>query len=302
MNVPAPSMCQKINSVFDRAYASSHAEADLFLSNLRIFGNVKRFVVSRMGSTGSSWLVKLLNGHPEVHCSHEGLLAQVYPSHQFTGRDVLRFIEYFAWDAKHEAYGVLGDVGSAYFSHLRYLPSFTTALLVRHPARMLNTRLTVYPHDQSFSAIPADSRMCIQELWGIDLHDYEPIDQIFLHDTWTFGSQVFALDQADLVIRLEDLQEVENCLRILHALTGLDYSRTLVEEAILKRVNRRTHGDRSIAEIVAGFSARQRDWYRVMLSDILPSFGYDLLDETRCGRVPVQSVSADDIADCEKSA
>jgi hypothetical protein len=302
VNVSAPSMCQQISSVFDRVYASSHADVDVCLSNLRIIGNVKRFIVSRMGSTGSSWLAKLLNAHPEVYCSHEGMMARVYPSNQLTARDVLQFIEYFAWDAKHEAYSVLGDVGSAFISHLHYLPSFTTALLVRHPARMLNTRLTVYPADQSFSAIPADSRMCIQDLWGIDLQDYEPIDQIFLHDTWTFASQVWVLDKADLVIRLEELQEVENCLRILHSLTGLEYSRTLVEEAILNRVNRRTHGDKSISEIVAGFTARQRDWYRVMLSEILPSFGYDLLDETPYGELPAQSVAAGDIVDFEKSA
>ena len=295
-------MCQQINSVFDRVNASAHAEVDVCLSNLRVIGNVKRFIISRMGSTGSSWLAKLLNAHPEVYCSHEGMMAHVYPSDQLTARDVLEFIGYFAWDAKHEAYSVLGDVGSAFISHLHYLTSFTTALLVRHPARMLNTRLTVYPNDQSFSAIPADSQVCIQELWGINLNDYEPIDQIFLHDTWTFASQVWVLDKADLLIRLEELQEVENCRRILHALTGLEYSPTLVEEAILKRVHRRTDGDKSISEIVAGFTARQRDWYRVMLTDVLPSFGYELLDETPCGKLPAQSVPAGDIADYEKSA
>jgi hypothetical protein len=296
-------MCREISSVFDRVYAPARAEAELRLSNLRIVGNIKRFIICRMGSTGSTWFVKLLNAHPEVHCSLEGMLAQLYPSDQFTPHDVLRFIEYFAWDAQHEAYRVLGDVGSVLRYHLACLPEFTTALLVRHPARILNTRLTVYPNDQSFSAIPAESRTCIKELWNIDLHDYEPIDQIFLHDTWTFATQFCVMDQADLVIRLEDLQEVENCLKTLHSLTGLDYSRTLVEEAALKRVNRRTHGDRSISQIVAGFTARQRDWYRLMLTDVVPSFGYDLLDDPapRCMR-PTQSVLAGDIADNERSA
>lgn len=295
-------MCLQISSVFDRVYSPACAEAEVCLANLQINGNVRRFLISRMGSTGSSWLAKLLNGHPEVYCSHEGVLTRLYPFDRLDSRDVIRFIRYFAWDSKHEAYRVLGDVGSAFFYHLRCLSSFTTALLVRHPARILNTRLTVYPRDQSFTTIPTESRTCIKELWGIDLYDYEPIDQIFLHDTWTFAAQLRVLDDADLVIRLEDLQQVENCLRILHALTGLDYSRTLVEEATLKRVNRRTHGAPSIAEIVAGFTSRQRDWYRLMLADVVPNFGYDLLDETRCERVPVQSVFADDIAGREKSA
>ncbi len=300
-------MCQQINSVVDRVFAPAYAEAELCLSNLRVNGNVKRFFISRMGSTGSSWLAKLLNGHPDVYCSHEGVVARLYPSGQLSSRDVIRFIEYFAWDAKHEAYRVLGDVGSAFFCHLPCLPKFTTALLVRHPARILNTRLTVYPQDQSFSAIPAESRTCIEELWGLDLDDYEPIDRIFLHDMFTFASQVWVLDKTDLVIRLEDLQDVENCLRTLHSLTGLEYSRTLVEEATLKRVNQRTEGAGSISEIVAGFTARQRDWYRIMLSDVVPYFGYDLLDEPaprgdEKKMLPAQSVLAADIAPYKKSA
>ncbi len=280
VNASVPSISQQISSVVERVYAPALAEVEAGFSNLRIVGNVQRFIISRMGSTGSTWFAKLLNGHPEVYCSHEGIMAQIYPSKGFDASDVTRFIKYFAWNAKHEAYRALGDVGSAFFCHLRWLPAFTTALLVRHPARILNTRLTVYPRDQSFSAVPAESHACIQELWGIDLQHYEPIDQIFLHDTWTFATQVWVLDKANLVIRIEDLQEVENCLSILHSLTGLEYSRTLVEEATLNRVNRRSHGDKSIAEIVAGFTPRQRDWYRLMLSDILPSFGYDLQDET----------------------
>jgi hypothetical protein len=295
-------MCQQVGSVFDRVYGPACADAEVCLSNLTVNGNVRRFLIGRMGSTGSSWLAKLLNGHPEVYCSHEGIVAQLYPSLQINSEEIIRFIEHFAWNAKHEAYRVLGDVGSVFCWHLPLVPTFTTALLVRHPARILNTRLTVYHKDQSFSAIPPESRTCIQDLWGIDLHDYEPIDRIFLHDMWTFASQVRVLDRVDLLIRLEDLQEVENCLRILHTLTGLDYRRSLVEEATQKRENRRTHGARSISEIVAGFSARQRDWYRLLLSDVLPSFGYELLDETPCGKVPAQRVGSGDISEHEKTA
>ena len=256
------------------------------LSNLKINGNVKRFVISRMGSTGSGWLAKLLNAHPDVHCTHEGVLAHVYPASQYTDRDVIRFIEYFAWDAKHEAYQVLGDVGSVFYYHLGSLPSFTTAILVRHPARLLNTRLTVYPTDQSFSQIAPETHAAIREMWGIDLHNYEPIDQIFLHDTFIFASQVWAFEKTDLVIRIEDMREVENCQRILKSLTGLDYSSAIIEQVSQRRVNQRTQGAKSISEIVAGFSARQRDWYKMMLSDIVPCFGYGLFDEAEHGILP----------------
>jgi hypothetical protein len=120
-------------------------------------------------------------------------------------------------------------------------------------------------------------------MWGIDLHHYEPIDQIFLHDTFTFASQLWAFDKAALVIRIEDMREVENCHRILKSLTGLDYSPALIEQATVRRVNQRTHGTQSISEIVAGFTARQRDWYKTMLADIVPYFGYGLLHELEHG-------------------
>ncbi len=280
------SIGQRIVSLINQVHGPALSDIALRLSNLKVIGDSKRFVITRMGSTGSTWLAKLLNSHPDVYCSHEGFLAQVFPANQADGADILRFIEYFAWDTKHEAYRAIGDVGSVWPGHFAGLPTFTTAILLRHPARILNTRLSVYPTDQSFSAIPVISRTCIQELWGIDLNDYEPIDRIFLHDTFTFASQVWTLDKADLVIRIEDMREVENCQNTLKALTGVDYSRTLIEQANAGRVNQRSRGPELIVDVVAGFTARQRDWYTLMLSDILPHFGYHLLDEVDSGTLP----------------
>jgi hypothetical protein len=279
VNLLASSLCQEIISVVDRANASTHALVELHLSNLKVLGNVNRFVISRMGSTGSTWLAKLLNAHPDVYCTHEGFLARVYPADHSSHEDILRFIDYFAWDTKHEAYRVLGDVGSVWPRHFAFLPSFTTAILVRHPARILKTRLAVYPKDQSFSEIPSETRSKIRQIWGVDIREYDPIDQIFLHDTFTFASQIWAIDKADLLIRIEDMQEAENCHRILRSLTGLDFSHTIVEQATQRRVNQRTPDTNSVSEIVAGFTSRQRDWYKLMLSDIVPYFGYGLLDD-----------------------
>jgi hypothetical protein len=107
MNLLALSLCQEIISVVDRANASTHALVELHLSNLKVLGNVNRFVMSRIGSTGSTWLAKLLNAHPDVYCTHEGFLARVYPADHPSHEDILRFIEYFAWDTQHEAYRVL---------------------------------------------------------------------------------------------------------------------------------------------------------------------------------------------------
>jgi adenylyl-sulfate kinase len=268
-----------IKSLIERVFADELAEIASRLSRLTVKGETRRFVVSRMGSTGSTWLAKLLNSHPEVYCSHEEVASRVYPATECTGEDVLKFIQCFACDTKHGAYQAIGDVGSVWTSHLPSLPMFRTAILVRHPARLLKTRLTVYPVDQAFSAIPIESRVCIRELLGIDMHCLQPIDQIFLHDLLIFASQIRTLDKADLVIRIEDLQEVEECQSTLKALTGLDYDRAVVENAVRNRINRRTNGPAQISQIVEGFTAHQREWYRAMLSDVAPRLGYSLFDD-----------------------
>ncbi len=54
------------------------------LSKLDIRGEHHRFLVNRMGSSGSTWLVKLLNSHPDVFCYHEGVLAQIYPHKSYS--------------------------------------------------------------------------------------------------------------------------------------------------------------------------------------------------------------------------
>jgi hypothetical protein len=51
----------------------------------------------------------------------------------------------------------------------------------------------------------------------------------------------WALDKTHLVIGIEDMQDVEHCLGTMKALTGVEYDRAPVEEAWIKRVNRRNH-------------------------------------------------------------
>ncbi|PYX15489.1 MAG: hypothetical protein DMG84_11255 [Acidobacteria bacterium] len=73
------------------------------LSKLDIRGEHHRFLVNRMGSSGSTWLVKLLNSHPDVFCYHEGVLAQIYPLKSYTSEHVVNFIRWLAWDDMHAA-------------------------------------------------------------------------------------------------------------------------------------------------------------------------------------------------------
>lgn len=226
-----------------------------------------------MGSTGSAWLAKLLNSHPDVFCSHEGVAARAYPAHSYDHSDIIRFLGWLAWDTMHGAYTVIGDIGSVWQSHAAALRGFKTAVLMRHPAYLLNTRLTTYPNDQSFTAITSDSD--VRQLWGIDMGACDPLDRVFLHDLFTFACQTWAAERAIRLIRIEDMANTARCLRELKHLTGLDYDPALVERASRQRVNQRARPT-TVPEIVANFTPRQREWYRLILHEAAPRLGYDL--------------------------
>lgn len=257
------------------------------LSDLKIEGRFRRFLIARMGSTGSAWLAKLLCSHPDVYCSHEGIVTQMYPSKTYGVGDVARFIRFFASDTKHHAYRAVGDVGSVWSSHLPHLRPFTTALLVRHPARLLWTRLKVFPKDRSFTAFPADSQAGIRRMWGINAWDYDPLDRIFLHDLYIFATQIEAINRHVDVIRIEDMRDPACCQTTLRRLTGIHYSDALIDGAILARVNSRTGRPLPVSNVVARFSPRQQDWYRTLLADVVPHFGYELMDESGSSLEPV---------------
>jgi hypothetical protein len=276
----------EISSVINRVCGNRLTKIQEELSKLTVSGESRRFVINPMGSTGSTWLAKLLNSHPDVFCSHEGVVGHVYPRRSYTSDDIIRFIEYLAWDAKHSAYHAIGDVGSIWAGHVPNLP-FTTALLVRHPARVLQTRLEVYPKDQSFTEISPDSAACLRELWGLDLNAQEPLDRIFLHDLWTFAAQLWMLDKVGMIIRIENMHNADDCHRTLRALTGLDYPDELVERSIGKHLNQRSgNASRTISEIVNGFSMKQREWYHLITRGTLAYFGYDPLEDARVEKLP----------------
>jgi hypothetical protein len=244
---------------------------EISLSHLQPHG--RRFVVARMGSTGSAWLAKLLNSHPDVFCSHEGVAARAYPARSYGHADILRFLNWLAWDTMHGAYTAIGDVGSIWQLHAAALREFQTAVLMRHPARLLNTRLATYAHDRSFTEIETDADL--REVWDIDMSACEPLDRVFLHDLFIFASQTWAAERGVRLIRIEDMSDTAHCLRELAHLTGIDYDPGLVERAIRKRVNQRAQ-PMAIPQIVASFTPRQREWYGLVLREAAPRLGYDL--------------------------
>ena len=75
------------------------------------------------------------------------------------------------------------------------------------------------------------------------------------------------------------MHRVDHCQRVLRALTGVRFPQRLILNACRSRVNQRTASCQPIADIVAGFSERQRDWYGELLADAGPFFGYSLWDD-----------------------
>ena len=244
------------------------------LSKLDIRGEHHRFLVNRMGSSGSTWLVKLLNSHPDVFCYHEGVLAQIYPLKSYTSEHVVNFIRWLAWDDMHGAYKAIGDVGSSWLGHIQEVPRnlFTTGMLLRHPARMLNTRLKVFEKDKSFTEIDPSTLRQAEERWGIRARD--EMDQVFLQDLFHIVAQIRAIDTVDVVIHLERMNDVEYCCNILQQLTGIHHEPSVVDLFIHNPVNRRTNTP-SVQAVLQQFSSDQRAWYKVMLDD-LPRCGYAL--------------------------
>jgi hypothetical protein len=232
-----------------------------------------------MGTTGSSWLAKLLNSHPDVFCSHEQIVAQVFPARRFGAADIERLIELLATNCLHGAYAAIGDVGSVWSGYAIALTGmFRTGLLIRHPAHLVNRRLAYRSLD--FTTIGADACSSIQALWDISMDSVEPLNQAFIHDLHTFACQAWRLERIDCIIRLEDLQDPERCHEALWKLTGVEYEERLVSGAAASRVNVGPV-NRSVPEIVERFTPDQLEWYERILGNVVSHFGYDLYsDET----------------------
>jgi hypothetical protein len=265
------------------------AEIRARLGGLELNGSHRRFLVNRMGGTGSSWLVKLLNTHPDVFCYHEGVIVRTYPASSYGSDDIVSFMGWLAEDDMKGAYKAVGDVGSAWLGHLTSIPKevFTTGILLRHPARTLNTRLKVFEKDNSFTEINAECLKRIQQTWGINAHECGEMDQIFLQDLYNLKTQIEAASSVDIVIQLEFMTtDVDYCAGVLRKLTGQFYELSLIEPMLKTPVNLRTQSAASVSMVLKGFTEQQRKWYRLILQESVSKVGYELDDDLRVSYVP----------------
>jgi hypothetical protein len=248
------------------------------LATLQLSGPHRRFLVARLGSTGSSWLAKLLNSHPDVYCTHEGILARVFPATSYRGEDVNTLIESLSSDTMHHAYLAAGDVGSVFWQ-IFGLPkdTFATGLLVRHPARVLNRRLAVLREQNIWQELDPSYVRCLRHIWDFDVSTWDRADQVFAQELCVFGLQVCVSERVDVVIPIERMNDRAYCQEVLGTLTGLEYEPAVVEPMIGNPVNRRSWGgSKSVREILDSFNERQRDCYRRMLAGVIEVFGYEL--------------------------
>jgi hypothetical protein len=280
-----PACCRRIEAVVRKHAGVIVAEIEREVGEIDVFGEHRRFVVCRMGATGSSWLAKLLNSHPDVWCSHEGVLTRVYPRTAADRDDILAFVRVLAQVTLHGAYLAAGDVGSAWLTHAAGLAGkFSTAMLLRHPARVLNSRLILSRTARFEFETPTFTRDCLRELWDIDVSLLPAVDCAFLHDAFIYASQVQALGRVD-IIRIEELGDSDYCQEVLEKLTGLRYESASLAQAARQRVNRRAAEIASVREIVASFTPEQRCWYRSLLSDVAPALGYDAEQDVKTSAI-----------------
>src|SRR5262249_16066206 len=156
----------------------------------------------------------------------------------------------------HGAYAAAGDVGSVWSGYAIALSGkFTTGLLIRHPARIVNRRLAT--RALHFTTIGPEACRSIEALWGISLGSVEPLNQAFVDDLHTFACQACRLDRIDCVMRIEDLKDPERCREALERLTGIEYEERLVSGALACKVNVGP-ASRTVPEIVGGFTCDQR--------------------------------------------
>ncbi len=255
------------------------SEIDKKLRNLRCYGGHRRFLIARLGSTGSTWLAKLLNSHPEVYCEHEGVLQKVYPKINYGSDDIIQFIQTIAYDTHHNAYRATGDVGSIWLTHVNILPKdlFATGLLIRHPARYLCTKIYIAKKETTvfkFTEIESKYNELLKEIWGIDLSLLDDIDRLFVRNSFLWVAQLALNSKSNVLIKIEQMRDTNYAKEILYSLTGVEYDDYLIENMTTKKENVRSNQPSSLKSLMEKFTPKQREWYNIIVSDVAEYIGY----------------------------
>jgi hypothetical protein len=224
-----------------------------------------RFFVARQGGTGSTWLAKTLNSHPNVYCTHEGIFGVVFPRKTYDVDDHLRFVERIARDRMHGAYAAIGDVGSTWLGQQMFFPpAWETGWLIRHPVHSLNFIMQhIRVGGASFPAIPESDWEQIEAVFDVRCPQLSPEEIYFLHHAgvWARGLvRATLLNGARHILRIEDMSDPDRLREMLAKLTGLTYGDELLDAAMNRRVNAREGAERPVEEVFSDFTPKQRRW------------------------------------------
>lgn len=256
-------------------YVDQCAKNKEFFASLPVDKNCAKFFVNRMGFTGSTWLGKLLNSHPDVMCYHEGVMQHAFPSRGYGESDILNYLRFIASFSDHGAYKAVGDVGSTWIGHVLDVPPelFNAVTLIRHPIPMLARRLRMIRRGEgTVTGINLDLLIDIFKLNPIE---FSQEDLIFLNDLIHWIMTIVFIDSSK-IIHFEDLLDIGNAKSVCKRLTGLDFDDSLVLRAIDTRVNVSNEAKLdNLEQFNTTFSDLQKIWYLELLAPFAIQVGYE---------------------------
>ncbi len=255
-------------------------------------GGPRRFFVSRLGGTGSTWFAKVLNSHPDVFCAHEAVLWFIYPRKTFDVHDHFRFVECVAYDGMHDAYSAIGHVGSTWLDQQGIFPrTWKTGYLMRHPVRTLNSIFrNVAAEGGKFPTVPQSELKEIESLFEVDCAKLDAGDLFFLQNAGVWARAISAVTDfgcADYVFRLEDLNDPDTLQTALKNLTKLTYPDDLILNAIQTRANAREPSGSPIEELFSRFTTRQQRWLIEYVTPFAELAGYEMPRRVQSSNVAI---------------
>lgn len=264
----------------------------------------QRFHVGSFGRSGTVWLSKLLNAHPEVLCFHEGAIMHHHPSPWLEAGAVetLRWVssmnDLAQWNVGFTCYRSLGDVNSIggfhrttpftneFFramTHARLaealggLPLF---LLMREPIasiesklRMLELHRGVYLSyaREYLSVVVEGSGIENTDWWAAILASDDASLRVMLMLHWRFVAQLRALK----IFRLEEIgQNPQAAAAAAAEISGISIGWDVVAAGARQRENVGAGSGESAAAILTRWSEAERHAFRELCASEAQRMGY----------------------------
>lgn len=270
------------------------------------------FFIGAFGRSGTVWLAKLLNGHPDVFCSHEGVLLRQYPQpwYEAGARETLQWIQGLTdlaqWNVGLAGYRAVGDANSIGGFHRacpldnelfratsfaridRVLGRDRLFLLLREPTaaieskhRMLQPHRNVFlPYARRYVAtILAGSAFAEREWAHIARDNDDAALRVMLMLHWRFVAQ---LPHAQ-AFRLEEIgSDRARATAAAAQITGVEEGWSHVAAACRRRENEGASvgGAGDIADESLTWSSRERAAFADLCAPWALQYGYSTVEPT----------------------